>query len=120
MGHTGNRFGGIDNKWWNENIKDSEACKYLGACGAEDVVKNQFKDNNMIYRPNNAWLGVNPRSENLQDAMFSRVISPTGDTTRSPIKGVDYEVQKKYKSGGQLKKPNQMRNFTNGWVDKYL
>ena len=26
----------------------------------------------------------------------------------------------KYLNGGQLKKSNQLRTFTNGWMDKYL
>ena len=29
-------------------------------------------------------------------------------------------VNIKFEKGGQLKKSNQLRTFTNGWVDKYL
>lgn len=40
--------------------------------------------------------------------------------TTPEIQNIIKEEQLNFKNGEQLKKPNQMRNFTNGWVDKYL
>lgn len=121
MGHSGSKFGGIDNKWWNNAIKYSEACKYLGSCDAERVVKEGFSDNAIIYRPDSKWLGVNPKSDNLIDAMYSRVPSDKGDIVKTPVDGVDYKTNK-YAKGGfiQDKKSNQIGEVTVYSKRKYV
>lgn len=78
LGHHGSKFAGIPVENWAQMLEQSNYgnCA-LGSCGSEDVAKGPWKSvRNLMYRPNNQWLGVNPNARDFVSAMFSRSDDP--------------------------------------------
>jgi hypothetical protein len=78
FGHSGSKFAGIPTPQWASLLEDSNYGNcYLGSCGSEDTATGPWKNvRNLTYRPYSQWLGFNPNSSNITDAMFSRGAQP--------------------------------------------
>lgn len=74
FGHHGTKYAGIPTPQWASLLEDSNYGNcYLGSCTSEDVAAGAFRNvRNLTYRPDTQWLGFNPNSSNIIDAMFSR------------------------------------------------
>lgn len=77
FGHHGSRYAGIPNESWAKMLGDIPYGNcFLGSCGSEDLVdpkEGAFRNlQNFYYRPDSPWLGVNPKGNTIQEAMFSR------------------------------------------------
>ena len=92
FGHHGNRYLGIDNEWWKKQLTDTKYkdC-YLGSCFSKDIAQG-WNLPNFHYRPDDIWLGVNPNSSNINDAMWSRSWADSKDKAEivNPTYGKEY------------------------------
>ena len=92
FGHHGNRYLGIDNEWWKKQLTDTKYkdC-YLGSCFSKDIAQG-WNLPNFHYRPDDIWLGVNPNSSNINDAMWSRSWAHSKDKAEivNPTYGEEY------------------------------
>lgn len=106
LGHSGHYMGGIRNEWWNRQISKCNPKDFLiGSCGFAEHIE-EFPDvPSVYYRPSSSWLGINPKAENLIDAMYSRWGKNGVYGTRKPKYGEDYIKTSKemaqYKKGGK-------------------
>lgn len=73
FGHSGSKIGGVKNEELAGMFKEAgvKNCA-LGSCNFENYVEPFKGIPNLMYRPMDQWLGVNPRAESLESAMFSR------------------------------------------------
>lgn len=73
FGHSGNTLGGVPHTQIADSLKEGnlKTC-YAGSCNFEGY-SDPYKDlQNFYYRGKDQWLGVNPNSNNIISAMFSK------------------------------------------------
>lgn len=73
FGHSGNTLGGVPHTQIADSLKDGnlKTC-YAGSCNFENY-SDPYKDiQDFYYRGKDQWLGVNPNSNNIISAMFSK------------------------------------------------
>lgn len=99
MGHSGEILGGIPLEWWNNKLKDAEYRNcILGSCLGDNLLPLLPDVKNIYHTTKNGWYGVNPSADSLENALFS-----TQEKTKiKPIKGRDYNISNKYKTGGNV------------------
>ena len=99
MGHSGEILGGIPLEWWNNKLKDAEYRNcVLGSCYGDNLLPLLPDVKNIYHTIKNRWYGVNPSADSLENALFS-----THEETKiKPIKGRDYNISNKYKTGGNV------------------
>jgi hypothetical protein len=99
MGHSGEILGGIPLEWWNNKLKDAEYRNcILGSCLGDNLLPLLPDVKNIYHTIKNRWYGVNPSADSLENALFS-----TQEKTKiKPIKGKDYNISNKYKTGGNM------------------
>ena len=123
FGHSGGRLGGIPNTEIANIFQESKAenC-YLGSCDFEENIEpyTNMVNKNLNYRPEGFWWGVNPNSNSINEAMWSRVTDQEGeDPSKStakiitPTLGLDYQT-KKLKKGGGIEKYTMYKDYVNG------
>lgn len=73
FGHSGGNIGGIKHEELASTLKDSgvKTC-YMGSCNFEKYSEPYKQLENFYYRATDQWLGVNPKSDNIISAMFSK------------------------------------------------
>jgi len=99
MGHSGEILGGIPLEWWNNKLKDAEYRNcVLGSCYGDNLLPLLPDVKNIYHTIKNRWYGVNPSADSLENALFST----QEETKIKPIKGRDYNISNKYKTGGNV------------------
>jgi len=99
MGHSGEMLGGIPLEWWNDKLKDTEYRNcILGSCYGDKLMNLLPDIKNVYHTTTNRWYGVNPSADSLENALFST----QEETKIKPIKGRDYNISNKYKTGGNV------------------
>lgn len=110
MGHSGRKMGGIPLEWWNDKLKDTEYRNcVLGSCYGDKLLPLLPDVKNIYHTTENQWYGVNPSADSLENALFST----QEETKIKPIKGRDYNISNKYKTGGNV-------SYTPEYVKKIL
>lgn len=93
FGHSGNTLGGVPHTQIADSLKEGnlKTC-YAGSCNFEGY-SDPYKDlQNFYYRGKDQWLGVNPNSNNIISAMFSKSNDYDSGTVRAikPEEGNQY------------------------------
>lgn len=93
FGHSGNTLGGVPHeKIANALKEDGVKTCYAGSCNFEGY-SEPYKDlQNFYYRGKDQWLGVNPNSNNIISAMFSKSNDYDAGVVKAikPIEGEQY------------------------------
>lgn len=111
FGHSGSKLAGIKNKWWNKTIyKYNPNNCLLGSCSGDNL-KDDFKDVKNLHRTNsNAWYGVNPKADDLENAMYStRIANRNAPATINVKEGKSpYSIDspREFKNGGNVTNNN--------------
>lgn len=126
FGHSGRKLGGIPTKWWNKKFAKTNPDKcLLGTCTG-DKRKDEFKDVKNLYRTNkNSWYGVNPKADDLNNAMFStRFIKDVGESTLNVDEGeppftIDNPRKNKLSNGGNINNTDMRKTKRYAKVPKH-
>ncbi len=93
FGHAGKTLGGVEHTKIAEDLKakNAKTC-YAGSCNFEEYATPYKSMQDFYYRGKDQWLGVNPNSNNIISAMFSKSNDYNAGVVKAikPVEGNQY------------------------------